>query len=106
MGQGKQRDPLSRGPLLSSIQPRPSRRRRRTYSKAFMRTVMVSNDLVRLSFLAAVLRDAGIESILLDHHVSTIEGSIGAIPRRLAVLPEDESLAHRVLAEAGEASVA
>lgn len=68
-----------------------------------MRTVMVSNDLVRLSFLAALLRDAGIESILLDHHVSAVEGSIGAIPRRLAVLPEDESHAKRVLAEAGEA---
>jgi len=69
-----------------------------------MRTVMISNDLVRLSFLAALLRDAGIESVLLDHHVSAMEGSIGAIPRRLAVLPEDERQAHRVLFEAGEAS--
>ena len=68
-----------------------------------MRTVLISNDLVRLSFLAALLRDAGIETVLLDAHVSAIEGSIGAIPRRLAVLPEDERQAHRVLAEAGEA---
>ena len=67
-----------------------------------MRTVMISNDLVRLSFLAALLRDAGIETILLDGHVSAVEGSIGAIPRRLAVLPEDEQHAQRVLAEAGE----
>ena len=68
-----------------------------------MRTVMISNDLVRLSFLAALLRDAGIESVLLDGHVSAVEGSIGAIPRRLAVLPEDERQARRVLFEAGEA---
>jgi len=67
-----------------------------------MRTIMTSNNLVRLSFLAAVLRDAGIESVLLDAHVSAVEGSIGAIPRRLAVLPEDERQAQRVLAEIGE----
>lgn len=67
-----------------------------------MRTVLISNDLVRLSFLAALLRDAGIESVLFDHHVSATEGSIGAIPRRLAVLPEDERQARRVLDEAGE----
>ncbi len=68
-----------------------------------MRTIMISNDLVRLNFLAALLRDAGIESVLLDVHVSAVEGSIGAIPRRLAVLPEDERQAQRTLAEAGEA---
>lgn len=65
-----------------------------------MRTLAQSNDLVRLSFLAALLRDAGIESVLLDAHVSAVEGSIGAIPRRLAVLEEDEVQARRVLREA------
>ena len=67
-----------------------------------MRTVLISNDPVRLSFLTALLADAGIDSIVLDAHVSAVEGSIGAIPRRLAVLPEDERQARRVLAEAGE----
>lgn len=65
-----------------------------------MRTLAQSNDLVRLSFLAALLRDAGIECVLLDAHVSAVEGSIGAIPRRLAVLEEDEEQARRVLQEA------
>ena len=68
-----------------------------------MRTLTISNDLIRLSFLAALLRDAGIEPVLLDAHVSAVEGSIGAIPRRLAVLAEDEAQARRVLLEAGEA---
>ena len=68
-----------------------------------MRTLTRSNNLVRLNFLAALLRDAGIEPILLDAHVSAVEGSIGAIPRRLAVLEEDEAHARRVLREAGEA---
>jgi len=67
-----------------------------------MRTVLLSNDPVRLSFLSALLRDAGIESVLLDAHVSAMEGSIGAIPRRLAVLPEDAAAAQQVLRDAGE----
>lgn len=71
-------------------------------TKATMRTLLLSNDLVRLSFLTALLRDAGIETVLLDGHVSAVEGSIGAIPRRLAVLPEDERQARRILTEAGE----
>jgi Putative prokaryotic signal transducing protein len=68
-----------------------------------MRTIVLSNDLVRISFLTALLRDAGIGCVLLDAHVSATDGSIGAIPRRLAVAEEDESRARRVLAEAGEA---
>ena len=65
-----------------------------------MRTLVQTNDLVRLSFMTALLRDAGIGSVLLDAYVSAVEGSIGAIPRRLAVLEEDEKQARRVLAEA------
>ena len=68
-----------------------------------MRTVTTSNDLVRLSFLRSLLRDAGIECHLLDSHASAVEGSIGAIPRRLVVLAEDEGRARRVLEECGEA---
>ena len=67
-----------------------------------MRTLALTNDLVRLSYLSALLRDAGIECVLLDSHASSVDGSIGAIPRRLAVLEEDERRARRVLAEAGE----
>lgn len=67
-----------------------------------MRTVLTTNDPVRLSFLRALLRDAGVAAVLLDAHVSAVEGSIGAIPRRLAVAERDWSLAQRVLAEAGE----
>ena len=68
-----------------------------------MRTVVLSNNLVRLSFVQALLRDAGISSVLLDAHASAVEGSIGAIPRRLVVAEDDEAQALRVLREAGEA---
>jgi hypothetical protein len=68
-----------------------------------MRVVAISNDPVRISFLAALLSDAGIDTTLLDTHTSILEGSIGAIQRRLVVATEDESRARRVLADAGEA---
>jgi Putative prokaryotic signal transducing protein len=67
-----------------------------------MRAIVTTNNLVRLNFLMALLRDAGITSVLLDDHTSGVEGSIGAIPRRLMVAEADESRARRVLNEAGE----
>ena len=67
-----------------------------------MRVLVTSNDPVRLSFLTALLADAGIASVMLDAHTSAIEGSIGAIPRRLMVATEDEWRARQVLREAGE----
>ncbi len=59
-----------------------------------------SNDLVYLSWVRAVLDGAGIVSLMLDEHTSSIEGSIGAIPRRLVVDGDDRDLALRLLAEA------
>jgi hypothetical protein len=67
-----------------------------------VRVLATSNDPVRLSFLTSLLADAGIAAILLDGHTSAVEGSIGAIPRRLAVAAEDERQARQVLKEAGE----
>ncbi len=67
-----------------------------------MRLLATSNDPVRLSFLTALLADAGIASVVLDSHTSAVEGSIGAIPRRLMVADEDEWRARLVLREAGE----
>ncbi len=68
-----------------------------------MRVVARSTDPVRLSFLTALLADAGIPSVLLDSYISAAEGSIGIFPRRLAVAEEDGVQALRVLREAGEA---
>ncbi|WP_137123659.1 DUF2007 domain-containing protein [Roseomonas sp. HF4] len=67
-----------------------------------MRVIATTTDPVRLSFLRALLADAGIETIVLDAHISAVEGGIGAFPRRLAVLAEDEHRARAILAEAGE----
>lgn len=67
-----------------------------------MKELLRTTDIVRLSWLRALLADAGIETIELDSHMSVMEGSINAIPRRLVVFEEDFNQARRVLAEAGE----
>ncbi len=59
-----------------------------------------SNDLVYLSWVEATLAAAGIESLVADQHTSVLEGSIGAIPRRILVDDLDESRARRILAQA------
>jgi hypothetical protein len=67
-----------------------------------MRVVATSNNPVRLSFLTALLADAGIEAILFDNHTSILEGSAGAIPRRLVVSAGDFTRACQILHDAGE----
>jgi hypothetical protein len=65
-----------------------------------MRELFRTNDVVRLSWAQAQLREAGIDSLVLDHHTSLVEGSIGAIPRRLMVAGRDHRRAQSVLAQA------
>lgn len=67
-----------------------------------MRELIRSNDMVRISFLRALLADAGIETMVLDEHMSVVEGSIVALPRRLAVAEDEFQRAVRVLIDAGE----
>ena len=67
-----------------------------------MKELLRTNNPVRLSWLQALLNDSGIESLVLDHHTSLVEGNIGAIPRRLMVADRDLDRARALLAEAGE----
>ena len=66
-----------------------------------MRELLRSNDTVLLSLAESVLRQAGIASVLADEHISLLEGSIGAFPRRLLVAKEDWGAARTALTEAG-----
>ena len=59
-----------------------------------------SNDLVYLSWVEATLAAEGIESLVTDQHTSVLEGSIGAIPRRILVDDQDISRARYILAQA------
>ena len=67
-----------------------------------MKELLRTNDPVRLSWVETLLRDSGIDSMVLDHHTSLVEGSIGAIPRRLVVAERDSRRALGVLEAAGE----
>ena len=67
-----------------------------------MKELLRTNDVVKLSWLKALLADAGIEALVLDEHTSILEGSAGAIPRRLMVIDDDYQQACSVLADAGE----
>ena len=60
-----------------------------------------SNDLVFLSWASAVLQDAGVEVLVMDQHMSVLEGSIGALPRRLMVIDDDAEPARQALRQAG-----
>ncbi|MGQ3045699.1 MAG: putative signal transducing protein [Niveispirillum sp.] len=66
-----------------------------------MQPLIRSNDPVELSFAQSLLSDAGIPCVLLDQHTSVLEGSIGAIPRRLCVADDDLDKARALLVEAG-----
>ena len=46
-----------------------------------------------------MLGGENIEMIVLDTHTSIVEGSAGAIPRRLMVIDEDHARAVRLYAE-------
>ena len=67
-----------------------------------MRELLRTNDVVRLSWAQVRLRDAGIDSLVLDQHTSLVEGSIGAIPRRLMVAERDHHRARAVIEAAEE----
>jgi hypothetical protein len=65
-----------------------------------MKELLRTNDTVRLSWVQALLASAGIAAVVLDTYTSIIEGSIGAIPRRLMVGEEDYARARALLVEA------
>jgi hypothetical protein len=65
-----------------------------------MKELFRTNNAVYLSFAQAVLKDAGIDTLVFDSHASIMEGSIGALPRRLMVPDEDFNRAKRLLEEA------
>jgi hypothetical protein len=66
-----------------------------------MKELLRSNDPVLLSYVSALLDEARIDFILADLNMSVLEGSIGALPRRILVAAESLGLAHSILKEAG-----
>lgn len=65
-----------------------------------MQEVLRTSDAVEITWAEAILRAAGIDCIVFDQHMSILEGSIGALPRRVMVADEDLFIARRVIEEA------
>ena len=57
-------------------------------------------DFVSDPEVPAVLKDAGINVLVFDSHMSVMEGSLGVLPRRLMVADDDLAHAKKVLTEA------
>ena len=67
-----------------------------------MRELLRSNEMVFLSWAEAFLKSEDIEIFVLDGHMSVLEGSAGAILRRVMVADEDYERAKQALRDAGE----
>jgi hypothetical protein len=66
-----------------------------------MNELIRTNDMVLISFVDALLKDAGIEHYLADQNMSVIEGSLGVLPRRVMVAAGQFEAARRLLIDAG-----
>lgn len=66
-----------------------------------MKELLRTNDPVLLSAVEALLDAADIGTLVLDAYTSVLEGSIGAIPRRMMVGDDDAARARALLTEAG-----
>jgi hypothetical protein len=66
-----------------------------------MEEIVRTNDLVTISFIEALLKEAGIAVLVLDQNMSVIEGSLGVLPRRVLVPSDEAEAARRILRDAG-----
>jgi hypothetical protein len=66
-----------------------------------MKELLRSNDPVLLSYVSALMDEAGIGFVVADTNMSVLEGSIGALPRRILVEAAKIGRARGILTEAG-----
>jgi hypothetical protein len=64
-----------------------------------MKIVLRTNNPIQLGFAEALLKDAQIACFRFDEQMSTTEGSLGILPRRLMVADEDLTRAEAILRE-------
>ena len=60
-----------------------------------------TNDVVTISFIESLLRDAEIEYFVADQNMSILEGSLGVLPRRVLVSEGSVEKARQLLLDAG-----
>jgi hypothetical protein len=63
-----------------------------------------TNDLVLIGVIEGLLRASRIPVLVADNHISALEGSIGAFPRRVLVPHDRAAQARRMMIDAGLAA--
>lgn len=69
-----------------------------------MNEILRTNDAVLISFVEALLTEAGIAHLVTDLNMSVVEGSLGILARRVLVGQDEEAQARRLLIDAGLAA--
>ena len=66
-----------------------------------MKELLRTNDAVLISFVESIMKEAQVGHVVLDTHMSVVDGSLGILPRRIMV--DDDSLrqARRLLDDLG-----
>ncbi len=66
-----------------------------------MKELLRTNDPVLISFVVSLLDGSGIGNVVLDTHMSVLDGSIGVLPRRIMVETDSLMQARRLLDQEG-----
>ena len=66
-----------------------------------MEELIRTNNVVTLSFVATLLKEAGIQHFIADESMSVLDGSINALSRRLMVEVDKAHEARQLLKDAG-----
>ena len=66
-----------------------------------MEELIRTNDIVLISFVESLLKEAEIDYYLADQNMSVMEGSLGVLARRILVPAGEIDEARELLSEAG-----
>ena len=66
-----------------------------------MKLLLRTNDPTVIAFAQSLLEGEGIDSFVMDVHMSALEGGLGILPRRLMVADRDHFLARAIMADIG-----
>ena len=72
-----------------------------TCQQRCMIELLRTNDLVVISFVESLMRDAGIACFVADQNMSIMEGSLGVLARRVMVDADEVDAARKLLTDAG-----